>query len=108
MMERRVGKASQAHGIASICLEPLPANLDFRAQQPIHVRLGDPRDAAADQPLYTHGTQWAASHGHLAFFGACATIGRGDDVRAASGRRWAASRREPGGALVWFRRLTSV
>ena len=42
MMERRVGKASQAHGIASICLEPLPANLDLRAQQPIHVRLGDP------------------------------------------------------------------
>lgn len=24
--------------------------------------------------LYTHGTQWAASHGHLAFFGAYATI----------------------------------
>ncbi len=24
--------------------------------------------------LYTHGTQWSASHGHLAFFGAYATI----------------------------------
>jgi nitric oxide reductase subunit B len=24
--------------------------------------------------LYTHGTQWTASHGHLAFFGAYATI----------------------------------
>ena len=24
--------------------------------------------------LYTHGTQWPASHGHLAFFGAYATI----------------------------------
>ena len=24
--------------------------------------------------LYTHGTQWASSHGHLAFFGAYATI----------------------------------
>lgn len=24
--------------------------------------------------LYTHGTQWSASHGHLAFFGAYATL----------------------------------
>ena len=24
--------------------------------------------------LYTHGTQWTASHGHFAFFGAYATI----------------------------------
>ncbi len=24
--------------------------------------------------IYTHGTQWTASHGHLAFFGAYATI----------------------------------
>jgi nitric oxide reductase subunit B len=24
--------------------------------------------------LYTHGTQWTSSHGHLAFFGAYATI----------------------------------
>ncbi len=24
--------------------------------------------------LYTHGTQWTSSHGHLAFFGAYARI----------------------------------
>ena len=24
--------------------------------------------------LYTHGTQWSASHGHFAFYGAYATI----------------------------------